>query len=105
MNELMTVAYHRAMEALEDEDWVSRNLRSSDVLNITKLHLDALKAFEVDRVSKDEDDWDEAAIEEILKEIDSSTDVERPDLGLEDWEGSEEGSDEEHSEESEDEQD
>src|SRR5215208_2212579 len=86
MNELMTVAYHRAMEALEDEDWVSRNLRSSDVLNITKLHLDALKAFEVDRVSKDEDDWDEAAIEEILKEIDSSTDLERPDLGLEDWE-------------------
>jgi hypothetical protein len=56
MFELLTVAYHRTMECLEDEDWVSRNLRSSDVLNITRLHLDALKALEVDREPRDIDD-------------------------------------------------
>src|SRR5215213_6122805 len=36
MNELMTVAYDRAMECLEDEDWVSRNLRASDVIQIMR---------------------------------------------------------------------
>jgi hypothetical protein len=107
-NELMTMAYHRAMECLEDEDWVRGNLRSSDVLNITRLHLDALKAFEVDRESKDEDDWteeDEARMGEIVKEIDALPYLEHPDLGEVDWEGSEEGSGEDHAEESEDEQD
>jgi hypothetical protein len=77
-NELMTVAYMQAMECLEDEDWVSRNLRASDVLNITRLHLDALKALEVDRDPRDIDDWDEAALEEIVKEVDAQTDLESP---------------------------
>src|SRR5215213_11679605 len=58
-NELLAVAYHRAMEALEDDYWVRDNLRSSDVLNITRLHLDAVKALEVDRESKVEDCWTE----------------------------------------------
>ena len=104
MNELMTLAYHRAMECLEDEDWVSSNLRSSDVLSIARLHLDALKAFEVDRESTDEDDWseeDEARIDEIIEEIEARRYAEHPDLGPEDWEGSEEGSGEDRSEESE----
>src|SRR5215216_5265557 len=48
-NELLAAAYHRAMEALEDDLWVRDNLRSSDVLNIARLHLDAVKALEVDR--------------------------------------------------------
>jgi hypothetical protein len=104
MNELMTVAYHRAMECLEDEDWVRDNLRSSDVLKIIGLHMDYVKAFEVDRASTDEDDWSEedlAAGEQIVKEIEARRYLEHPDLGLEDREGSEEGSDEDHSEESE----
>jgi hypothetical protein len=78
MSELLTVAYMQAMECLEDEDWVSRNLRASDVLNITRLHLDALKALEVDREPRDIDDWDEAALEEIVKEVDAQTDLESP---------------------------
>jgi hypothetical protein len=89
MFELLTVAYHRTMECLEDEDWVSRNLRSSDVLNITRLHLDALKALEVDREPRDIDDWDEAALEEIVKEVDAQTDLESPDDEEEDGEDSE----------------
>jgi hypothetical protein len=104
MNELMTVAYHRAMECLEDEDWLRDNLRSSDVLKIIGLHLDAVKAFEVDQESKDEADWSEedlAAGEQIIKEIEARRDLEHPDLGEVDWEGSEEGSSEDCSEEGE----
>jgi hypothetical protein len=102
-NELMTMAYVQAMECLEDDDWVSRNLRSSDVLNITRLYMDAVKAFKVDRESKVEDDWeeDDAEFDEIVKEVDARPYLEHPDLGLEDWEGSEEGSGADRSEESE----
>jgi hypothetical protein len=92
MNELLTVAYHRAMECLEDENWVRDNLRSSDVMRIIGLHMNAVKAFEVDRASKDEADWSEedlAAGEQIIKDIEARRDLEHPDLGLEDGEDSE----------------
>jgi len=104
LNELMTMAYHRAMECLEDEDWVRSNLRSSDVIQIMKLNVDYLKAFDIEPESREEDDWveeDDPAIDEIIKEIDAQPYLEHPDLGLEDEEGSEEGSDEDHSDESE----
>jgi hypothetical protein len=76
-NELMTLGYVRAMECLEDEDWVRSNLRSSDVLRIIGLHMDALKAFEVEREPKDEGDWteeDEAAIADLISEVDELED-------------------------------
>jgi hypothetical protein len=94
MFELLTLGYERAMECLEDEDWVSRNLRFSDVLNTTRLHLDALKTLDVDRECKVEDDWEEDGAE-IVKETDALPHLEHPDSGLEDKEGSEEGSGEE----------
>ena len=59
------------------------------MLNITRLHLDALKALEVDRELRDIDDWDEAAFEEIVKEVDAQTDLESPDDEEEDGEDSE----------------
>jgi hypothetical protein len=101
LNELMTVAYHRAMEALEDEDWVRDNLRASDVIRIIGGHMDYLKAFDTEPESRDVDDWekDDAAGEQIVKEVDALPYLEHPDLGLEDWEGSEEGSGEDCSEE------
>ena len=49
LNELTTVAYQRALECLEDDDWVRENLRAQDMIRIMGLHLDAVKAFEVDR--------------------------------------------------------
>jgi hypothetical protein len=101
-NELMTVGYMQAMEWFENAQ--RTDLRAQDVLNIIRLHMDAVKAFEATRESKDEDDWSEedlAAGEQIIKEIEARRYLEHPDLGLEDWEGSEEGSDEEHSEDSE----
>jgi hypothetical protein len=104
MNELLTVAYMQAMECFEDDDWVSSNLRTSDVLNITRLYMDAVKAFEVVREPTGEADWSEedlAAGEQIIKDIEARRYLEHPDSGEEDWEGSEEGSGEDRSEESE----
>jgi len=101
-NELLTLGYERAMEWLEQMD--ASQMRMSDVIQVARLHMDYLKAFPVQPEPRHEDDWteeDEAAAERIVKEIDALPYLEHPDLGLEDGEGSEEGSDEEHSEESE----
>jgi hypothetical protein len=87
-NELMTLGYVQAAEWLENAQ--RSDLRGQDVLNIIRLHMDAVGAFGVQE-PRDEDDWteeDEAAIEQILKEIDSSTDLERPDGEEEDGEDS-----------------
>src|SRR5829696_3390394 len=87
-NELMTLGYVRAVECLEDEEWVSRNLRASDVIQIMRQHMDAVKAFEADRESGAEDDWteeDEAAVADIVKEVDELEDPdESPDEDGED---------------------
>jgi len=103
MNELLAVAHHRAMDALEDEDWVRDNLRASDVLKIAGLHMDYLKAFDTEPESGDLGDWeeDDAAGERIVREIEARRYLEHPDLGEEDGEGCEEGSGEDCSEESE----
>jgi hypothetical protein len=72
-NELMTMAYHRAMECLEDEDWVRGNLRSQDVVRIIGLHLDGVKTFGVEE-PRAEDDWteeDEAQMADLVKKIDA----------------------------------
>jgi hypothetical protein len=85
----MTLGYVQAAEWLENTQ--RSDLRAQDVLQIIRLYMDAVKAFEVDRESKAEDDWteeDEAAIEEIVKEIEAQTDLERPDEDEEDEEDS-----------------
>jgi hypothetical protein len=90
MNELMTMAYERAMEWLENAQ--PSDLRGQDVLKIIGLHMDYLKAFEVDRESTSEDEWTEeyeARMDEIVKEIDAQTDLESPDDEEEDGEDSE----------------
>ena len=38
MNELLTLAYERAMGCLEDEGWLNDNVRASDLIQIIKLH-------------------------------------------------------------------
>jgi hypothetical protein len=100
LNELLTVAHHRAMEVLEDDFWVRDNLRASDVIRIIVGHVDYLKTFDTEPESRDVDDWeeDDAAIEQIIKEVDALADLEGP----EDEERSGEGSGEDDSEESED---
>ena len=88
-NELMTVGYMQAMEWLENVQ--PSDLRGQDVLNIIRLHMDAVKAFEVDREPKCEADWSEedlAAGEQIMKEIEARRSLERPDGKEEDGEDS-----------------
>jgi hypothetical protein len=77
----MTVGYMQAMEWLENAK--RSDLRGQDVLKIIGLHLDAVKAFEVDRASKDEADWSEedlAAGEQIIKEIEEREYPEEEDM-------------------------
>src|SRR5215218_4129413 len=104
-NELLTLGYVRAMEWFEEMD--ASQMRMSDVIHVARLHMDYLKAFPVQPEPRHQDDWteeDEAAGERIVKEVDALRYLEHPDLEVEDWEGSEEGSGEDRSEESEDEQ-
>src|SRR5215211_9352823 len=104
-NELLTLGYVRAMEWFEEMD--ASQMRMSDVIQVARLHMDYLKAFPVQPEPRYEDDWTEeheAAAERIVKEVDALPYLEHPDLGEDDKEGSEEGSGEDHSEESEDEQ-
>jgi hypothetical protein len=89
-NELMTGAFMQAAEWLENAQ--PSELRAQDVLSIIRLHMDAVKTFEVDRQHEAEDDWteeDETASDQIVKEIDAPTDLERPDDEEEDGEDSE----------------
>ncbi len=58
MNELMTLSYERAIEWLENAQ--TSDLRAQDVIRIIGLHVDYVKAFEVDRESAAEDDWEES---------------------------------------------
>lgn len=87
MNELLTVAYDRAMEALEDESWVNGNLRASDVMQIIRLHMDAVKAFRVAE-PRAEDGWteeDDAEFGDLIKEVDAQAE-EEPETGSEEGE-------------------
>src|SRR5215213_2201822 len=101
-NELLTLGYVRAMEWFEEMD--ASQMRMSDVIHVARLHMDYLKAFPVQPEPRHEDDWteeDEAAGEQIIRDIEARRYLEHPELGEEDWEGSEEGSGEDHDEESE----
>jgi hypothetical protein len=103
-NELMTVAYMQAMEALEDEDWVRDNLRASDVIRIIGVHMDYLKTFDVEPKSSHDDDWSEEDLaegERIVKEIEAKRDSEEGAQGLDEQGSESDGSDEDRSENSE----
>jgi hypothetical protein len=74
-NELMTTAYVQAAEWLEDAQ--PSDLRAQDVIKIIGLHMDYLKAFDVEPDARSEDDWteeDDAEFADIIKEIDELED-------------------------------
>ncbi len=82
-NELMTVGYEAAMKSLE-EMVEEGGMRPAEAIQITRLHLEAVKAFGVTNEAKDEDTWteeDDAEFPDSIKEIEAE-------------ENSEEGSDE-----------
>src|SRR5215210_6060341 len=77
MNELMTVGYEEAMRWFEEVG--ASGMRASDVIQVTRLHMDYLKAFGVESESSNEDDWteeDDEFVETILKEIEAERDSE-----------------------------
>jgi hypothetical protein len=77
MNELMTLGYEEAIRWFEEVGY--EGMRASDVIQIMKLHLDATKAFEVDKEPIDRDTWseeDDEFVETILKEMEAEEDLE-----------------------------
>ena len=100
-NELMAITYERAIEYLEDEDFI-KQLRPADVVQILKIHLETTqKLGDTNTQTPDSGvDWSEdeqRELDRILDEIESEEAQEEPEEGSE---VSEEGS-----EESEDDQD
>src|SRR5215204_4042123 len=70
-NELMTLGYVRAAEWLENAQ--TSDLRAQDVIQIMRLHMDAVKAFDAERESGAEAEWteeDERDVADIVKEVD-----------------------------------
>jgi hypothetical protein len=98
-NELMTSVGDRAMEWLEDAH--RADLRGQDVIQIIRLHMDAVKAFEVDRQHRAEDDWteeDDDEFADLIVEIDEIEDL-RKENSVED--SGEENSESDHLDETE----
>jgi hypothetical protein len=80
-NELMTLAYTRAMEWLENSQ--PSDLRGQDVLKIIGLYMDAVEAFEPTERPREEDTWteeDEIAIDRIRREVEEREYPEEEDL-------------------------
>ena len=77
-NELMTVGYEAAMRSLE-EMVEEGGMRPAEAIQITRLHLEAVKAFGVTNEAKDEDTWteeDDAGFADTIKEVEAKEDTE-----------------------------
>jgi transcriptional regulator of met regulon len=102
-NELLALSYDRAMEWLENAQ--SSDLRFQDVVSVIRLKMDYLKAFPVQPVPKDEDEWteeDDELAEEIAKKIIARRDQEEGAQDPDEEVSESDGSVEEDSEDSED---
>jgi len=80
-NELMTMAYDRAMEWLENAQ--PSDFRSQDVMQIIKLYLNAIKFFGPTERPREEDTWteqDEIEIDRIIREVEEGDYPEEEDL-------------------------
>jgi hypothetical protein len=105
-NELLTLGYERAIAFLEDAQ--PSDLRFQDVSNVIRLHMDFLKAFDVQPEPSHDDDWteeDDAELERIAKRVKARRNLEEGGQASEQQVWESDGTDEDRSEESEDEQD
>jgi hypothetical protein len=94
-NELMTYGYERAMEWLENSE--SSDLRPQDVIQIIRLHMDAIKTFEATETPRNEVTWteeEEAELIQIIGEIEAEEGEEEPEEGSEEGEDSDQSEDE-----------
>jgi hypothetical protein len=82
--ELLSVAYERAMEWFEDSDWSRADFRASDVVKIIQLHAEATEKLGEPAVGPEaEGDWDEEEVEDeigrrIVEEVDAAAEERRP---------------------------
>jgi hypothetical protein len=82
-NELMTVTYERAIDYLESEVFVQQ-MRPQDVINILKVHLEAVERQGGFDPPQQEAEWTEdelAEIDRIVAEIDAEEAQEEPEEG------------------------
>ena len=80
-NELMTMAYDRAMEWLENAQ--PSDFRSQDVMQIIKLYLNAIKFFGPTERPREEDTWTEQheiEIDRIIREVEEGDYPEEEDM-------------------------
>lgn len=80
--ELLSVAYERAMEWFEDSDWARSDLRASDVVKIIQLQGDAMEKLGEPEAIAAEGDWDEEDIDDeigrrIVEEVDAAEEERR----------------------------
>jgi hypothetical protein len=91
-NELMTLGYVQAAEWLENAQ--PSDFRPTDIIQIIRLHMDAVKAFEITEKPNEEVAWTEeeqAELTQIIREIEAEGAEEEPDENSDDdEEGSEE---------------
>jgi hypothetical protein len=92
-NELMTIAYDRAIDFLESEDFVQQ-MRPQDVINIMKLHFEVTQKMSATNTQSTDSvmDWSEdeqRELDAILDEIDAEEANEEREAGSD---GGEEGS-------------
>lgn len=88
-SELMTYGYESAAEWLENAQ--PSDFRPSDIIQIIRLHMDAVKAFDATETSREEVTWtdeEQAELTQIIKEIDAEEADEDPDKDPGEDEGS-----------------
>ena|SRR3712207_2169130 len=82
-NELMSIAYERAIEYLENEDFVQQ-MRPQDVIHIIRLHVEAIEKQGGFNPPEQEVEWTEdelAEVDRILEEIEAEEPQEEPEEG------------------------
>ena len=87
-HELLTRNYEEAIEYIESGDFVQQ-MRPQDVINITKLHFEAVEKLGGFNPPQEIADWTEdeqAELDRIVKEIESEEAQEEPEEGSEDGE-------------------
>jgi hypothetical protein len=88
-SELMTYGYESAAEWLENAQ--PSDFRPSDIIQIIRLHMDAVKAFDATETSREEVTWtdeEQAELTQIIKGIDAEEADEDPDKDPGEDEGS-----------------
>jgi hypothetical protein len=89
-NELMTIAYERAIDFLESEDFVQQ-MRPQDVINIMKLHFEATQKLGITNTQTPDSvvDWSEdeqRELDTILEEIEAEEAHEEREAGSDEGE-------------------